>query len=90
MTLDHAALTAIWTAYIFLGSNLKDRRLTHFIGQPYQQYAQRVPAYPLVGSFWRFVRQRGRTDGLGGGADAADASEGEGEGDAGRRPRVAA
>ncbi len=48
MTMDHAALTAIWTAYIFYGSFLKDRRLEHFIGEPYKQYASRVPGFPLV------------------------------------------
>ena len=50
MTLDHAALTAIWTAYIFYGSFLKDRRLLHFIGEPYKKYSQRVAGYPLM--FW--------------------------------------
>ena len=48
MTLDHAALTAIWTGYIFYGSFLKDRRLQYFIGQPYKEYQQRVPGYPLM------------------------------------------
>jgi protein-S-isoprenylcysteine O-methyltransferase Ste14 len=48
MTLDHAALTAIWTAYIFYGSFLKDRRLERFIGQPYREYRSRVPGFPLV------------------------------------------
>lgn len=48
MTLDHAALTAIWTAYIFYGSFLKDRRLEGFVGEPYRQYQRRVPGYPLV------------------------------------------
>lgn len=48
MTLDHGALTAIWTAYIFYGSFLKDRRLEHFIGEPYKQYEGRVPGYPLM------------------------------------------
>ena len=48
MTLDHAALTGIWTAYIFYGSFLKDRRLEHFIGEPYRAYQRRVPGYPLV------------------------------------------
>jgi protein-S-isoprenylcysteine O-methyltransferase Ste14 len=47
MTLDHAALTAIWTAYIFIGSAIKDRRLTHYIGDAYRQYSARVPGYPL-------------------------------------------
>ncbi|MCA9136845.1 MAG: hypothetical protein KDB00_08800 [Planctomycetales bacterium] len=48
MSLDHAALTAIWTAYIFYGSFLKDRRLEHFIGKPYKAYSRKVPGYPLV------------------------------------------
>ncbi len=48
MSLDHAALTAIWTAYIFYGSFLKDRRLEHYIGQPYRDYASQVPGYPLI------------------------------------------
>jgi protein-S-isoprenylcysteine O-methyltransferase Ste14 len=48
MTLDHAALTAIWTAYIFYGSFLKDRRLQHYIGQPYRKYSSQVPGYPLI------------------------------------------
>ncbi len=57
MTLDHALLTAIWTAYIFLGSWLKDLRLAHYLGEPYLVYAARVPGYPgmTVGplSRWR-------------------------------------
>ncbi len=48
MTLDHAALTAIWTGYILYGSVLKDRRLEHFIGEPYRAYETAVPGYPLV------------------------------------------
>ncbi|MFK8114316.1 MAG: isoprenylcysteine carboxylmethyltransferase family protein [Rubripirellula sp.] len=48
MSLDHAALTFIWTAYIFYGSFLKDRRLEHFIGKPYREYASKVPGYPLM------------------------------------------
>jgi len=50
MTLDHASLTAIWTAYIFYGSFLKDRRLEHFIGQAYRECQRQVPGYPLVAS----------------------------------------
>jgi hypothetical protein len=50
MTLDHAALTAIWTAYILFGSFLKDRRLLHFIGEPYRKYSQQVVGYPLM--YW--------------------------------------
>ncbi|WP_182867312.1 methyltransferase family protein [Rhodopirellula sp. JC639] len=48
MTLDHAALTAIWTGYIFYGSFLKDRRLSRFIGQPYRDYQAQVPGFPLI------------------------------------------
>jgi methanethiol S-methyltransferase len=48
MTLDHAALTTIWTAYIFFGSFLKDRRLEHFVGETYRHYEAEVPGYPLV------------------------------------------
>lgn len=48
MSLDHAALTAVWTAYIFYGSFLKDRRLQRFIGQPYREYMERVPGWPIV------------------------------------------
>jgi methanethiol S-methyltransferase len=48
MTLDHMTLTAIWTGYIFYGSYLKDRRLEHFIGEPYRNYSRNVPGYPLM------------------------------------------
>lgn len=48
MTLDHAVLTAIWTAYIFVGAHLKDRRLLHFLGDTYRRYQARVPAYPFL------------------------------------------
>ena len=48
MSLDHAALTAIWTAYIFYGSFLKDRRLQHYIGQPYREYSRQVSGYPFI------------------------------------------
>jgi protein-S-isoprenylcysteine O-methyltransferase Ste14 len=48
MTLDHAVLTGIWTAYIFYGSFLKDRRLERFVGEPYRQYQADVPGYPLM------------------------------------------
>lgn len=47
MTLDHAALTAIWTGYIFYGSFLKDRRLEGFIGESYKRYESEVPGFPL-------------------------------------------
>jgi hypothetical protein len=48
MTLDHAVLTGIWTAYIFYGSYLKDRRLIHYLGDSYRTYQARVPGYPLM------------------------------------------
>jgi len=49
MTLDHVILTAVWTAYIYAGSYLKDRRLLRIIGEPYREYARRVPGFPLIG-----------------------------------------
>jgi protein-S-isoprenylcysteine O-methyltransferase Ste14 len=50
MTLDHALLTAAWTAYVFAGSVLKDRRLAFYLGDSYREYASRVAGYP--GMFW--------------------------------------
>jgi protein-S-isoprenylcysteine O-methyltransferase Ste14 len=46
MTLDHAVLTAVWTAYVFVGSCLKDRRLAFYLGDAYRDYASRVRGYP--------------------------------------------
>lgn len=46
MTADHCMLTGVWTAYIFLGSFLKDRRLAYYLGDTYREYASRVPGYP--------------------------------------------
>ena len=48
MTLDRAVLTAVWTAYIFLGSYWKDRRLLHYIGEPYRRYQATVAGYPFI------------------------------------------
>lgn len=48
MTLDHALLTGVWTAYLLFGSWLKDRRLERFIGAPYRDYESRVTGYPLA------------------------------------------
>ncbi len=48
MTLDRAVLVAVWTVYIFVGSHLKDRRLVHYVGDPYRYYQARVPGYPLL------------------------------------------
>lgn len=49
MTLDRALLTGLLTAYIFLGSYLKDRRLLFYLGDVYREYQAHVPGYPVVG-----------------------------------------
>jgi protein-S-isoprenylcysteine O-methyltransferase Ste14 len=46
MTLDHAVLTLVWTAYILIGSYLKDQRLLYYMGDTYREYASRVPGFP--------------------------------------------
>jgi len=46
MTADHAVLTGVWTVYIFVGSCLKDRRMTFYLGETYREYASRVPGFP--------------------------------------------
>lgn len=46
MTYDHVVLTGVWTAYIFVGSYLKDRRLEFYLGESYGRYASRVAGYP--------------------------------------------
>jgi hypothetical protein len=38
----------VWTAYIFIGSCLKDQRMTFYLGDRYREYASRVPGYPAV------------------------------------------
>jgi protein-S-isoprenylcysteine O-methyltransferase Ste14 len=48
VTLDRVVLMAVWTAYIVVGSVLKDRRLLHFIGNEYRGYRARVPGYPGI------------------------------------------
>jgi protein-S-isoprenylcysteine O-methyltransferase Ste14 len=48
MTADHAILTGVWTVYIFVGSYLKDRRMTFYLGDAYREYASRVPGFPGV------------------------------------------
>ncbi len=50
MTLDRLVLAAVWTAYIAVGSYLKDERLAFYMGAEYRRYQQRVPGYPLM--FW--------------------------------------
>ena len=44
MTIDRAALVAIWTVYIFLGSYLKDLRLIYYVGNAYREYQTECPA----------------------------------------------
>jgi methanethiol S-methyltransferase len=48
MTLDRALFGTVWTVYIFLGSHLKDRRLSHYLGDAYHRYQMRVPGYPFI------------------------------------------
>lgn len=49
MTVDHGILTAAWTFYIYLGSYWKDRRMVHYLGDSYRDYASRVTGFPLIG-----------------------------------------
>ena len=49
MTYDHAILTVVWTIYIYLGSYLKDKRMVHFLGEQYADYARRVPGFLVIG-----------------------------------------
>ncbi|RLS33422.1 MAG: hypothetical protein DWH79_06875 [Planctomycetota bacterium] len=46
VTLDRAVLIVVWSAYIYVGSVLKDRRLAYFLGDRYRAYQSRVPGYP--------------------------------------------
>jgi protein-S-isoprenylcysteine O-methyltransferase Ste14 len=48
MTADHLLLACVWTAYVYVGSVLKDRRLLYFLGERYRAYMERVPGYPLL------------------------------------------
>jgi methanethiol S-methyltransferase len=56
LTIDRAVLVLIWTVYIFLGSQLKDLRLRHYLGSTYQDYRARVPAYLRLAGFTRMQR----------------------------------
>ncbi len=49
LTLDHAVLTGIWTAYIYAGSYAKDQRMLRFVGAEYREYAARVSGLPFIG-----------------------------------------
>jgi protein-S-isoprenylcysteine O-methyltransferase Ste14 len=57
LTADRVLLIAVWTAYIFVGSYLKDRRLARLLGEQYTQYMDKVPAYPLL--TWRLPEPQG-------------------------------
>jgi protein-S-isoprenylcysteine O-methyltransferase Ste14 len=48
MTTAHLLLSVGLTIYIAVGSWLKDRRLTMFIGDEYRAYMAEVPGFPLV------------------------------------------
>jgi protein-S-isoprenylcysteine O-methyltransferase Ste14 len=48
LTADRVVLIGIWTAYVFVGSYLKDRRLVQVLGEPYVQYLSEVSAYPFL------------------------------------------
>jgi methanethiol S-methyltransferase len=56
VTLDRALLIALWTVYVFIGSHLKDRRLTGLVGEPYRQYQNDVPAFFVSGRLAARVR----------------------------------
>jgi protein-S-isoprenylcysteine O-methyltransferase Ste14 len=56
MTWDHALLTLVWTAYILVGSYLKDERMAFYVGDEYRRYQARVAGYPLV--FWGPLARR--------------------------------
>ena len=47
MTWDRVILVAVWTAYIFVGSYLKDQRLLFYLGDTYREYQARIPGYPF-------------------------------------------
>jgi protein-S-isoprenylcysteine O-methyltransferase Ste14 len=48
VTADRLLLIGLWTAYIGVGSYLKDERLAYFVGARYREYQERVPGYPLI------------------------------------------
>ncbi|HET6881695.1 MAG TPA: NnrU family protein [Pirellulales bacterium] len=57
MTLDRLLLALIWTAYIFVGSWLKDGRLEFYLGDTYRAYEEQVPGYPFL-PFGPLARRR--------------------------------
>jgi methanethiol S-methyltransferase len=48
MTSDRLTLALTWTAHIFIGSYLKDHRLSHYVGEAYRSYQTRGPGYPFL------------------------------------------
>jgi protein-S-isoprenylcysteine O-methyltransferase Ste14 len=62
-TIDRVLLTGVWTAYVFVGSWLKDERLAFYIGRRYRIYQARVPGYPgfFVGPLAKVRLGRSRT-----------------------------
>lgn len=48
MSLDRLLLAGVWTAYILIGSYLKDERLAFYVGEPYREYQTRVTGFPLA------------------------------------------
>jgi len=48
MTLDRMLLASVWTAYILVGSYLKDVRLVFYLGDAYRAYQAKVAGYPLI------------------------------------------
>lgn len=57
MSLDRLLLAVVWTAYIFVGSWLKDERLIHYLGDTYRVYQEKVPGYPFL-PFGPLARRR--------------------------------
>jgi methanethiol S-methyltransferase len=58
MTVDRLLLTLLLTAYIFLGSYFKDRRLQYYLGDTYRDYQAQVPGYPFfLGPLGRVARR---------------------------------
>ena len=56
MTIDRIELIACWTAYVLVGSWLKDQRLLHYVGEPYRIYQSQVAGYP--GIMWGPLARR--------------------------------
>jgi hypothetical protein len=48
MTFDRLILAITWTTYVFIGSHLKDLRLTYYLGETYRRYQSTVPGYPFI------------------------------------------